>query len=132
MTNKKYKSISISNLIINPDNDRFESVENEKQAIDIMLTKLGDKIYYIAIHILENGLSPKPFYVMPSKKSNKKFLVKEGNRRTTALKLMANIIRKSKFPQNPKRSVRFSGKRTKRSVQKRKARNTQKAETKVL
>lgn len=47
MTNKKYKSISISNLIINPDNDRFESVENEKQAIDIMLTKLGDKIYYI-------------------------------------------------------------------------------------
>lgn len=43
-----------------------------------------------------------------------------------------DIIRKSKFPQNPKRSVRFSGKRTKRSVQKRKARNTQKAETKVL
>lgn len=49
-----------------------------------------------------------------------------GARTTTA------IIRKSKFPQNPKRSVRFSGKRTKRSVQKRKARNTQKAETKVL
>lgn len=46
--------------------------------------------------------------------------------------LGGNIIRKSKFPQNPKRSVRFSGKRTKRSVQKRKARNTQKAETKVL
>lgn len=46
--------------------------------------------------------------------------------------LYAYIIRKSKFPQNPKRSVRFSGKRTKRSVQKRKARNTQKAETKVL
>ena len=45
---------------------------------------------------------------------------------------IADIIRKSKFPQNPKRSVRFSGKRTKRSVQKRKARNTQKAETKVL
>jgi hypothetical protein len=47
-------------------------------------------------------------------------------------KAKACIIRKSKFPQNPKRSVRFSGKRTKRSVQKRKARNTQKAETKVL
>lgn len=47
-------------------------------------------------------------------------------------RMTINIIRKSKFPQNPKRSVRFSGKRTKRSVQKRKARNTQKAETKVL
>ena len=46
--------------------------------------------------------------------------------------VLSYIIRKSKFPQNPKRSVRFSGKRTKRSVQKRKARNTQKAETKVL
>ena len=46
--------------------------------------------------------------------------------------LIDSIIRKSKFPQNPKRSVRFSGKRTKRSVQKRKAHNTQKAETKVL
>lgn len=45
---------------------------------------------------------------------------------------LVSIIRKSKFPQNPKRSVRFSGKGTKRSVQKRKARNTQKAETKVL
>lgn len=47
-------------------------------------------------------------------------------------KKLKDIIRKSKFPQNPKRSVRFSGKGTKRSVQKRKARNTQKAETKVL
>ena len=50
----------------------------------------------------------------------------------TQLLEQAGIIRKSKFPQNPKRSVRFSGKGTKRSVQKRKARNTQKAETKVL
>jgi len=54
-------------------------------------------------------------------------VIEEGNGRFSR-----TIIRKSKFPQNPKRSVRFSGKRTKRSVQKRKARNTQKAETKVL
>lgn len=52
--------------------------------------------------------------------------------RRIPLTISVTIIRKSKFPQNPKRSVRFSGKRTKRSVQKRKARNTQKAETKVL
>lgn len=32
--------------------------------------------------------------------------------------LLSSIIRKSKFPQNPKRSVRFLGKGTKRSVQK--------------
>jgi len=55
-----------------------------------------------------------------------------GYKDSTVNMLTLSIIRKSKFPQNPKRSVRFSGKRTKRSVQKRKARNTQKAETKVL
>ena len=58
--------------------------------------------------------------------------VLKNNIMKTILGLDLGIIRKSKFPQNPKRSVRFSGKGTKRSVQKRKARNTQKAETKVL
>lgn len=38
--------------------------------------------------------------------------------KTGLLLFVASIIRKSKFPQNPKRSVRFSGKGTKRSVQK--------------
>ena len=58
--------------------------------------------------------------------------VKRQKLNVRTAQLERDIIRKSKFPQNPKRSVRFSGKRTKRSVQKRKARNTQKAETKVL
>ena len=42
----------------------------------------------------------------------------------------AYIIRKSKFPLNPERSVQISGKRTKRSVQKKAAHNTYKAGTK--
>lgn len=41
--------------------------------------------------------------------------------------LNAAIIRKSKFPRFPERSVQFSGKRTKRSVQKKAAHNTYKA-----
>lgn len=43
-------------------------------------------------------------------------LPKENKQRT--LKVNAHIIRKSKFPWFPERSVQFSGKRTKRSVQK--------------
>ena len=61
-------------------------------------------------------------------------MICDGAKPSCALKVTTgvSIIRKSKFPQNPKRSVRFSGKGTKRSVQKRKARNTQKTETKGL
>lgn len=79
--------------------------------LTIMPCKAGTSIYY------GNYINRKltPFYGY--------YQVKDG---------AFYIIRKSKFPQNPKRSVRFSGKGTKRSVQKRKARNTQKAETKVL
>lgn len=39
----------------------------------------------------------------------------------------SSIIRKSKFPRFPERSVQFLGKRTKRSVQKKAAHNTYKA-----
>ena len=41
--------------------------------------------------------------------------------------ISCSIIRKSKFPRFPERSVQFSGKRTKRSVQKKAAHNTYKA-----
>lgn len=101
-----YKTIKLSKLQINPENDRFEPVANEKEAIDSMLTKLGGKIYRLAEHILKHNLSPKPFYVIPN---GNKFLVKDGNRRTTALKLMArpSLINEKKFPQLKKRFVKL-------------------------
>lgn len=48
---KNYKQISITRLILNPENDRFESVENEKLALETMLNKLGSKIYVLALDI---------------------------------------------------------------------------------
>ena len=42
----------------------------------------------------------------------------KANREWLEAKAGEDIIRKSKFPPNPERSVQFSGKRTKRSVQK--------------
>lgn len=83
---KNYKQISITRLILNPENDRFESVENEKLALETMLNKLGSKIYVLALDIVKRGLSPKPFYVVPY---YNKYIVKDGNRRTTAIKLLA-------------------------------------------
>ena len=82
---KNYKQISITRLILNPENDRFESVENEKLALETMLNKLGSKIYVLALDIVKRGLSPKPFYVVPY---YNKYIVKDGNRRTTAINLL--------------------------------------------
>lgn len=102
-----YKNIPLSKLLINKENDRFEPLFNEKEAVNVMLTKMGSKIYRIAQHILENGLSPKPFYVVPN---GDKYLVKEGNRRTTAMKLMAhpNLIDSKKFSQLKKGFTKLS------------------------
>jgi len=92
-----YKRIPLSKLIINPDNDRFEPVNNEQEAIDIMLSELGPTIYELAKDILEKHLSKTPLYVIPNED---KYIIKDGNRRVTAIKLMThpNLIDKKKFP----------------------------------
>lgn len=114
-----YKNIPISKLIINPSNDRFQPVADEPQAIDMMLDQLGSEIYSLAKDICERGLSPKVLYVIPTKDG--KYLVKDGNRRTTAIKLMQrpNLIGKlhpdikrkfkqlnKKFKLNPIKTIR--------------------------
>ena len=138
------RTIKLTSLFVNTENYRFEPLSSQKEAIDKMIEDQGDKLYSLVDDIVTNGLSPVDLIIVTPNEDSNKYVVLEGNRRITSLKLLNNptliddkysplsIIRKSKFPQNPKRSVRFSGKGTKRSVQKRKARNTQKAETKVL
>ncbi|MDY3266216.1 MAG: hypothetical protein SOX26_01540 [Phocaeicola sp.] len=105
---KNYKQILLSRLILNPENDRFEPVINEREAIEMMLQKLGTKIYNLAYDIVKRGLSKKPFYVIPSD-DGKKYIVKDGNRRTTALKLVAHpqLIDKNKYPEYRKRFERL-------------------------
>ena len=94
---KSYKQISITRLILNPENDRFEPVENEKLALEMMLQKMGSKIYFLAADIVNRGLSPKPFYVIPH---YNKYVVKDGNRRTTAIKFLSRpkLIDEKKYP----------------------------------
>lgn len=94
---KNYKQISITRLILNPENDRFEPIENEKLALEMMLHKMGSKIYLLAADIVKRGLSQKPFYVIPH---YNKYIVKDGNRRTTAIKFLSRpkLIDEKKFP----------------------------------
>ena len=112
----KDKVETLSKLIAVFQNENLDFSKNRAADDDL----IGDAYEYLMKNFAtESGKSKGQFYT-PAEVSR------------VMAKVIGFIIRKSKFPQNPKRSVRFSGKRTKRSVQKRKARNTQKAETKVL
>lgn len=74
-------------LIVNPENYRFDSVDTQEQAIDLMLEKKGTEIFNLAKHILENGLDKaKDFRVL--KKDEEHYLVLDGNRRVTAVKCL--------------------------------------------
>ncbi len=81
------ENININKLIVNPENYRFDSVENQSQAIDLMLEEKGSEIFNLAKHIAEHGLDEaKNLRVTEIKKDLYKIL--EGNRRITALKCL--------------------------------------------
>ena len=150
-TRPELKVERVSYDVITPSAARavFEAILFKRYAMRWQVTKIEvlNPIKWTTIRRNEVGAvvnsSMKPIYIDDGKtRQQKNSLLLQDVRYRIYAKLIfipvkdrpkeAFIIRKSKFPQNPKRSVRFSGKRTKRSVQKRKARNTQKAETKVL
>jgi len=81
------KTIEVSNLMVNPENYRFDPVETQSQAIDLMLEEKGTEIFNLAKHIVEHGLDEaKNLRVSEIKKDLYKVL--EGNRRITALKCL--------------------------------------------
>lgn len=81
------KTIHYTKLIVNPENYRFDPVENQEEAIDLMLEEKGTEIINLAKHILEHGLDEaKDFRVLEIESGN--YLVLDGNRRTTAIKCL--------------------------------------------
>lgn len=82
------KLIPLSDILINPENPRFEPVSNQTQAIQKMLTEKEIEIKNLAEDIMEKGLNPSKNLIMLQK--NDKFLTMEGNRRIVCLKLLNN------------------------------------------
>jgi hypothetical protein len=81
------KDIEFQKLIINPENYRFDPVENQQEAIDLMLEEKGDEIFNLASHILKYGLDKaKDSRVLEIKKNL--YLILDGNRRATAIKCL--------------------------------------------
>ena len=87
---KKTESIKVSKLLLDLGNPRFnKEVYSQKEAINLMLELQGDKIIRLAEDMIKNGLDPSEnMIVYPDLENNDFYIVAEGNRRTTALKLL--------------------------------------------
>ena len=87
------KTIKLTSLFVNTENYRFEPLTSQKEAIDKMVDNQGDKLYNLACDIISYGLNPvDSIIVTPSNGENSKYIVLEGNRRITSLKLLNSPI----------------------------------------
>lgn len=83
------KKLKLTNLLINTENYRFDPAASQREAIDQMVSDQNQKLYNLAKHILENGFNPNDkIQVVTANHDPLKYNVVEGNRRTTALKLL--------------------------------------------
>lgn len=82
----EYKNINITNLLLNPTNPRHNAVEHQSESIYAMVQDQKDKLIHLARHVVDNGLNPTEFILV--KLESGKWVVREGNRRITVLKLL--------------------------------------------
>lgn len=88
MANYNLKEVKISDLVVNPENYRFDAVRDETSALKKMMDSLGKEVANLARDVVANGLNPlrTPLVIY----NGEKYVVYDGNRRTTALKLLGN------------------------------------------
>jgi hypothetical protein len=87
----RVESIKLTDLLVNTENYRFETISGQKEAIDKMIENQEEKLYNLAEHIVKNGPNPNDkIQVVASSHDKSKYIVLEGNRRIIALKLLEN------------------------------------------
>lgn len=85
------REIALSNLLLDLQNPRLaDGQATQRDIIRAMLDAQGEKLIVLAEDILtQGGLNPtEQILVMPDEKSDRRFVVLEGNRRVTALKIL--------------------------------------------
>jgi hypothetical protein len=86
-----HKKISISNLVVNIENPRYEMVGSQHEAILLLVKEQKNKLLNLSSDIIEYGLNPSEMpIVAPHEKDKGMYNVLEGNRRIVALKLLHN------------------------------------------
>ncbi|RJP21524.1 MAG: hypothetical protein C4520_09545 [Candidatus Abyssobacteria bacterium SURF_5] len=83
------KEIPLANLLLDVENPRHDLVESQKGAIQAMLDDQQDKLLHLAEDIIEAGPNPsEALLVIPHLGNANLYVVLEGNRRITALKIL--------------------------------------------
>lgn len=99
------KKINLSNLIVNIKNPRHEAVEMEQNAMEFLISEDIEGMYNLANSIVVNGYFPaQTLSVLELKEKNGFFVLLDGNRRMTAIKVLTNpeII-----PNMPQKMLKF-------------------------
>lgn len=91
----KYKElvINIANLNMDKTNPRHPNLESQHEIIEWMTTGnelTGNKLYNLAKDILKHGINPSEKVVITKENDDPDYIVMEGNRRITAVKLLNN------------------------------------------
>ncbi len=89
--NYEIKNLRIENLYVNPDNARFinaEEIPDELSAIQEIVKLNTDHVINLAKDIAADGLNPNELPIVIYNSDIDLFLVMEGNRRITSIKLM--------------------------------------------
>jgi hypothetical protein len=81
----RYQDISIDDLIVNPENDRHGSTPSENAAIHWLFANKSKEMRKLANRIADAGRVYDSPLVVPN---GEEFLVKDGNRRVTCVKLI--------------------------------------------
>lgn len=85
----KIKYVSVSKILLDQNNYRHTPQPDQQSALLKTISEQKRKLVVLAKDIIEHGLSPHDFpIIVPSPENNKKYIVVEGNRRLTALKLL--------------------------------------------
>jgi hypothetical protein len=89
MVEPNRKDISLTNLIVNTENPRFDLVADQREAIRTMLSDQREKIVNLAKDIVQHGMNPSDLTIVaPLANDEGLYNVLEGNRRVVALKLL--------------------------------------------
>jgi hypothetical protein len=84
-----FQSVRLELLLVNPQNDRHGDQRTEKAAVAWLFSERGPQMMKLAEDIVEQGGVFDPPLV---KKTKNKFVVYDGNRRVTCLKILAGLL----------------------------------------